>query len=244
MVKAAATSISSSAEVSDPATRTWTTTGSLNIARGAHTATLLVNGSVLVAGDMGNRGLPLSSAELFDPVTGTWTNTGMLSVPREGHMATLLPDGNVLVAGARATATLSFPARSCTDPATGTWTPTGGLATARRFSTATLLPNGQVLATGGGGASGYLASAELYDSGALAPIILTNGWRMPNGAFQFTFTSRPALGLSVFATTNLALPLSNWTAFGGVIELSPGWFQFTDLQATNNPLRFYRVHSP
>jgi len=48
----------------------------------------------------------------------------------------------------------------------------------------------------------------------------------------------------VAAATDAALPLSNWTALGGVTELSPGWFQFTDPQATNSPQRFYRVRSP
>ena len=62
--------------------------------------------------------------------------------------------------------------------------------------------------------------------------------------FQFTFTSRPALGFSVLAATNPALSLSNWTVLGGVTELSPGWFQFTDMQATNSARRFYRVRSP
>jgi hypothetical protein len=45
-------------------------------------------------------------------------------------------------------------------------------------------------------------------------------------------------------TTNLLLPLSNWSVIGSVPEISPGVFQFTDLQATNGPQRFYRVRSP
>src|SRR5437667_8324211 len=75
----------------------WVPTGSLVTARTRHTATLLPNGKVLVAG--GNQGPALSSAELYDPATGTWTATGSLGTARERPTATLLPNGKVLVAG-------------------------------------------------------------------------------------------------------------------------------------------------
>src|SRR2546425_992368 len=66
----------------------WVPTGSLATARSAHTATLLPNGKVLVAG--GGNGL--SSAELYDPASGTWTATGSLATGRERHAAVLLPN--------------------------------------------------------------------------------------------------------------------------------------------------------
>ena len=72
--------------------------------REVHTATLLPDGKVLVAG--GRKGLlangnadVLASAELFDAATGSWTPTLGMGGPREFHTATLLPDGTVLVAG-------------------------------------------------------------------------------------------------------------------------------------------------
>src|SRR5437660_3646931 len=73
-------------------------TGSLSTKRDYHTATLLPNGKVLVAGGR-NNGVLLASAELYDPASGTWSATGSLSAGRYHHTATLLPNGKVLVAG-------------------------------------------------------------------------------------------------------------------------------------------------
>ena len=66
--------------------------------RTSHTATLLPNGKVLVAGGYNGFG-SLSSAELYDPATGSWSPTGSLGTARDSHTATLLPNGKVLVAG-------------------------------------------------------------------------------------------------------------------------------------------------
>src|SRR6266404_5515514 len=77
----------------------FNSTGSMNIARVNHTATLLSNGEVLVAGGNNNTTGYLSSAELYNPLTGKWTLTGSMAIARTGHEAVLLPNGEVLVAG-------------------------------------------------------------------------------------------------------------------------------------------------
>ena len=137
----------------------WVNNNSLNTARSFHTATLLPNGQVLVAGGEGTNGGFLDYAELYDPATGKWTATALMNQVRFASTATLLPNGQVLVAAGA----LRLSSAELYDPATGTWTPTGSLTTARLYHTATLLPNGQVLVAGGSTAPCPLSSAELYD---------------------------------------------------------------------------------
>src|SRR5215475_10016388 len=87
-----------SAEIYDPATRSWSFVGSMSVPRVAHAAVLLPNGKVLVASganDFTNH----VSAELYDPSTRSWTLTGSMAVGRFRLMAILLPNGKVLVAG-------------------------------------------------------------------------------------------------------------------------------------------------
>jgi hypothetical protein len=154
-----------STELYDPATGNCTATGSLNAGRLLHTATLLLNGKVLVAGgwpDHTHNGI-MSSAELYDPATGIWTATIGMNVGRAGHTATLLSNGKVMVVGA----SRGLPNSSeLYDPATGRWSFTGSTNTPRfGYHTATLLPNGLVLVAGGYDSTGNHASpkAELYD---------------------------------------------------------------------------------
>src|SRR6266581_2565543 len=91
----------SSAELYDPDSGRWSRTGDMTTTREFHTATLLTNGTVLVAGGAGGDAVPdfLSSAEMYDPTTEKWKTTTPMNVARLTHTATLLADGRVLVAG-------------------------------------------------------------------------------------------------------------------------------------------------
>jgi hypothetical protein len=82
-----------------PHDASWVPTGSMGDARAYHTATLLANGQVLVAGGLGVFVPYLSSAELYDPASGSWSSTASMGTARRDHTATLLPNGQVLVAG-------------------------------------------------------------------------------------------------------------------------------------------------
>jgi N-acetylneuraminic acid mutarotase len=137
----------------------------MSVARAGHTATLLADGRVLVAGG------GTKSAELYDPSKGAWSTTGSMSVARTGATATLLSDGMVLVAGGCCNGGLGLASAELYDPGTGKWSSTGGLKVPRVGHTATLLADGEVLVTGGACEFGCsnasffsnLASAELYN---------------------------------------------------------------------------------
>jgi hypothetical protein len=87
------------AELYDPATKTFTAAGTLNHGRMAHTATLLTDGRVLLVGGTSGNNTILASAEMYDPVTGQFTPTGDASIVRYKHTAVRLADGNVLILG-------------------------------------------------------------------------------------------------------------------------------------------------
>jgi hypothetical protein len=137
----------------------FTITGSMSTPRYQHTATLLPDGKVLVAG--GGNLLPpyttFASAEVYDPATGLFSVTGSMSSPRDGHAATLLIDGSVLITGGYVADGYIFMDRAeLYNSSLGVFSPVGGMLMLekRRFHTATLLADGRVLVAGGAQARG------------------------------------------------------------------------------------------
>jgi N-acetylneuraminic acid mutarotase len=157
-----------SAEIYNPATGTWTRTGSMRFGRQFFTATLLPGGDVLAAGGFAECDDDMCSdnrsAELYDPTTGKWSVTGSMRTSRDEQSATLLGNGEVLVAGGFTQEGFgsghNLSDAELYNPATGTWSPTASMVTARSGQTATLLSNGWVLVAGGG-----TTSAEIYEPG-------------------------------------------------------------------------------
>ena len=150
---------STSAELYDPGTGTWASTGSKLAPCIDSSATLLADGKVLVAGCSANTGAPVS-AELYDPESGTWSATGNMVHPLDGFSATLLRDGRVLVGDVDdPTADNPIAGAEVYDPESATWSPTGKMIGGDAGFTATLLRDGRVLVAGPDG-------AQLYDPGS------------------------------------------------------------------------------
>jgi Kelch motif/Galactose oxidase, central domain len=131
--------------------------------RSGHTATLLQDGKVLIAGGMRRNQDFYSSAELYDPAPSKFQATGAMTIPRVGHAAVLLRSGRVLVVG-------GWVGHGCTDsaelydPATGRFTALSRMTAKRGQPSATLLGSGDVLITGGADhdTPGGVASAEIF----------------------------------------------------------------------------------
>lgn len=173
----------SSAELYNPATQKFVATGSLSTPRFRHTATLLNNGTVLIAGGAsqmaaktGDVNPSLNTAEIYDPKTGKFTLTkGPMSSHREAHAASLLQDGTVLLTGGQddhfiventaelyntTTGTFSSTSLNCA----GAPPPAGCMLAGRDFHISVTLDDGRVLIAGGvNSAFITVASAELYN---------------------------------------------------------------------------------
>jgi hypothetical protein len=160
-----------STEIFDPTTGNWTVAAPMSVARAYHTATLLPDGEVLVAGGAttynGTRGTVAKSAEIYNPRNNSWRSAAPMSVARYADAGVGLTDGRVLVAGGWSFTTNTDPSLASAeiyDPASNAWTATGSLTAARGSPSIVSLPDGRVLAAAGVDPKYHvLASAEIYD---------------------------------------------------------------------------------
>jgi hypothetical protein len=239
---------SQTAEMYDPATGQWSQVSSLNEGRYFHSATLLPNGKVLVLGgnDYNIPSLGLVGAEIYDPAMDAWIEITPPNLRTVLHTATLLPSGLVLVAGGGGgnAATDAEKDAELYDPILNAWQPSSPLRGERYANTATLLSNGSVLIVGGtkgGNATQNLtpiASAELYVD-LPVPVL-----RFPSlSGAQLSFTNAPGFIFTVLSSTEISVPLSQWSAIGSTTEFESGLYQFT-LQPSPDARRFYMIRFP
>jgi hypothetical protein len=160
-------------------------TGTPLAARFSHTATLLENDQVLIAGGMERNGVWLDSAEIYDPASGHFSSAGRMLTRRAGAMAVLLASGRVLIAGGTDGSGKSLRSTEMYDPAKHIFIPGPDMLAPRSHGIAVRLKDGKVLIAGGcaQGDEQRLASAELYDPSSKT-FTWTGSMHTPRGAFN------------------------------------------------------------
>ena len=153
------------AEIYDPTTGKFSRTGSMKAARSYHTATVLPDGEVLIAGGWDGSLTPLFSAEIYNPATGRFRSTGALNANRAFAEAIALPNGRVLVMGGEDLIGRAIASAEIYDPATGKFSKTGSMTLARESFALAELPTGRVLVAGGVDhpSAQWTSSAEVYN---------------------------------------------------------------------------------
>jgi hypothetical protein len=199
------------AQIYDPATHTFTAgaANSFNYNDGLPSSTLLMDGSVLVAGGYWDGGI-FNTAYTFDEASGVFTATGDMSTGHVYDTATLLPDGTLLVAGSCYIGLYPIPDSDIYNPASRMFSRAYNMVMPRCWQTATLLNGGQVLITGGFTGTPYIttSTAELYYPNALIP-----------GPVLYTTAGAPNQGTALHAGTARLVTPADPAVPGEAIEI-------------------------
>lgn len=165
-------------------------TGTPLAARFSHTATLLANNKVLIAGGMERNGIWLDSTELYDPETGRFAPAGRMQSRRAGAMAVLLGNGKVLIAGGTDGSGKSLASTEIYDPATNSFVPGANMNFPRAHGIAVVMKDGKVLIAGGcaQGDEHRLAAAEVYNP-ATGTFAITGSMHVARGVFNAVLLS-------------------------------------------------------
>ncbi|CAF3764062.1 unnamed protein product [Adineta steineri] len=237
LIATASTSAAMSASPKTPSQSTaplseWYNTSNMNNRRSMHTASVLANGHVLIAG--GDYGREMNDSELYDPLAGTWTTTGSMNNARFGHVASVLSNGKVLVIGGSRVGNnemISLNSAELYNPSTETWTTTGNMHFTRVGHTSSILNNGKLLVIGGLGVSdGYgpsLNTSELYDPS-------TEIWTIPNNTGN---TQRRSMHTASVLTDGQVVVAGGWVSNDvtkSVVLYDPSSESWTPTSSLNN----------